>query len=120
MLGALFEKSGVPYIIFERSSSLKPMGNVPARTHKLLILETTHSENTFLSREPPSHSSFFYGYIGSAMAVGPTLLPIFQQLGIYEEFISIGKYLTHIPSCKESNEILYPQRATDFRPIEEL
>ncbi|KAK3816922.1 MAG: hypothetical protein JOS17DRAFT_758561 [Linnemannia elongata] len=82
MLGALFEKSGVPYIIFERSSSLKPMG--------------------------------------SAMAVGPTLLPIFQQLGIYEEFISIGKYLTHIPSCKESNEILYPQRATDFRPIEEF
>ncbi|KAF9146994.1 hypothetical protein BG015_011424 [Linnemannia schmuckeri] len=54
------------------------------------------------------------------MAVGPTLLPIFQQLGIYEEFLSIGKYLTHIPSFKESNEILYPKRATDFRPIEEF
>ncbi|KAG9071579.1 hypothetical protein KI688_005792 [Linnemannia hyalina] len=82
MLGALLEQSGVPYIIFERSSSLKPLG--------------------------------------SAMAVGPTLLPIFQQLGIYEEFISIGKYLTHIPSFKESNEILCPLGATDFRPIEEF
>lgn len=54
------------------------------------------------------------------MAVGPTLLPIFQQLGIYEEFLTLGKYLTHIPSFGESNEILYPKRPTDFRPIEEL
>ncbi|KAF9149565.1 hypothetical protein BG015_008650, partial [Linnemannia schmuckeri] len=56
----------------------------------------------------------------SAIAVGPTLLPIFQQLGIYEEFLALGKYLTHIPSFGESNEILYPKRPTDFRPIEEL
>ncbi|KAF9132883.1 hypothetical protein BGX30_012505 [Mortierella sp. GBA39] len=82
MLGALLEKSNVPYAIFERSTTLKPLG--------------------------------------SAMAVGPTLLPIFQQLGIYEEFLTIGKYLTHIPSFGESNEILYPKRPSDFRPIEEF
>ncbi|KAH7056161.1 hypothetical protein BKA57DRAFT_500513 [Linnemannia elongata] len=82
MLGALLEKSNVPYAIFERSTTLKPLG--------------------------------------SAMAVGPTLLPIFQQLGIYEEFLTIGKYLTHIPGFGESNEILYPKRPTDFRPIEEF
>lgn len=82
LLGALLEKSNVPYAIFERSSTLKPLG--------------------------------------SAMAVGPTLLPIFQQLGIYEEFLTLGKYLTHIPGYGESNEILYPKRPTDFRPIEEF
>ncbi|KAG0068525.1 hypothetical protein BGZ89_004575 [Linnemannia elongata] len=65
MLGALLEKSNVPYAIFERSTTLKP-------------------------------------------------------LGIYEEFLTIGKYLTHIPGFGESNEILYPKRPTDFRPIEEF
>ncbi|KAK3814504.1 MAG: hypothetical protein J3R72DRAFT_55794 [Linnemannia gamsii] len=43
MLGALLEKSGVRYTIFERAAIVKPLG--------------------------------------SAMAVGPTLLPIFEQLG---------------------------------------
>lgn len=41
MLGALLEQSGVPYTIFERSSSLKPLGIVQARTHRLLRLETS-------------------------------------------------------------------------------
>ncbi|KAG0293586.1 hypothetical protein BGZ96_002631 [Linnemannia gamsii] len=82
MLGALLEKSNVPYAIFERSTNLRPLG--------------------------------------SAMAVGPTLLPIFQQLGIYEEFLTLGKYLTHIPGFGESDENLYPKRPTDFQPIEEF
>ncbi|KAF9537188.1 hypothetical protein EC957_008679 [Mortierella hygrophila] len=77
LLGALLEKSGVPYNIFERAAAVKPLG--------------------------------------SAMSVGPTLLPIFQQLGIYDDIISIGKYITHTEIFKES---LDPYRPTDHRPIE--
>ncbi|KAG0199465.1 hypothetical protein BGX33_011622 [Mortierella sp. NVP41] len=79
MLGALLEKSGVPYTIFERAAVVKPLG--------------------------------------SAMSVGPTLLPIFQQLGIYDEFLTIGKYLTHTFGYKESLE---PHKPQDHRPIEDF
>ncbi|KAG0260760.1 hypothetical protein BGZ95_004363 [Linnemannia exigua] len=78
MLGALLEKSGVPYKIFERSSTVKPLG--------------------------------------SAMSIGPTLLPIFQQLGIYDDIVAISKYLTHTELFKENSGPYKPQ---DCRPIEE-
>ncbi|KAF8941933.1 hypothetical protein BGZ47_007046 [Haplosporangium gracile] len=80
MLGALLEKSDVPYAIFERASSVKPLG--------------------------------------SALSVGPALLPIFQQLGIYEDFLAIGKYGTHIMGYKE--QPLRLMRPLDFRPVEEF
>ncbi|KAF9907147.1 hypothetical protein EC991_011287 [Linnemannia zychae] len=79
MLGALLEKSGVPYTIFERAAVVKPLG--------------------------------------SAMSVGPTLLPIFQQLGIYDEFLTIGKYGTHTETYRESLE---PYKPTDHRPVEDF
>ncbi|KAF9931279.1 hypothetical protein FBU30_010508 [Linnemannia zychae] len=79
MLGALLEKSNVPYMIFERAVAVKPLG--------------------------------------SAMAIGPTLLPVFHQLGIYDEFLTIGKYITHTQGIKESMETY---RASDHRPIEEF
>ncbi|KAK5823679.1 hypothetical protein F5H01DRAFT_363343 [Linnemannia elongata] len=55
--------------------------------------------------------------LGSAMTVGPALLPIFQQLGIYDDLVDIGKYMTHVEAFKES---LQPYRPVDWRPFEEL
>ncbi|KAK3830616.1 MAG: hypothetical protein J3R72DRAFT_495925 [Linnemannia gamsii] len=78
IFGALLEKQGLPYAIFERASAAKP--------------------------------------IGSAMSVGPVLLPIFQQLGIYDEFLTIGKYVTHAGAFKETLE---PYKPNDYSPIEE-
>ncbi|KAF8947876.1 hypothetical protein BGZ47_007544 [Haplosporangium gracile] len=78
LLGTLFEKSGVPYTIFERAAIVKPLG--------------------------------------AALAVGPTLLPIFQQIGIYDDIVAAGKLLTHTRAYKESLEII---KATDYRPVEE-
>ncbi|KAF9136762.1 hypothetical protein BG015_003024 [Linnemannia schmuckeri] len=66
MLGALLEKSGVPYAIFERATTVKPLG--------------------------------------SAMSVGPTLLPTFQQIGIYDNILSIGKYMSFTETYKETLE----------------
>jgi len=51
------------------------------------------------------------------MAVGPTLLPIFQQLGIYDEFLPLGKRIVYTPFYKESLESYRP---TDHIAIEEL
>ncbi|KAF9272492.1 hypothetical protein BGZ88_004724, partial [Linnemannia elongata] len=55
--------------------------------------------------------------LGSAMTVGPALLPIFQQLGIYDDLVDIGKYMTHVEAFKESCQ---PYRPVDWRPFEEL
>ncbi|KAF9901574.1 hypothetical protein EC991_005996 [Linnemannia zychae] len=79
LLGALLEKSNVPYIIFERATVVKPLG--------------------------------------SGLTVGSTLLPIFQQLGIYEEFLTISKYLSHAGAYTES---LQPYKPSDYRPLEEF
>lgn len=51
------------------------------------------------------------------MAVGPTLLPIFQQLGIYDDFLPLGKRIRYTPFYKESLESYRP---TDHIAIEEL
>ncbi|KAF9102079.1 hypothetical protein BGX29_004968 [Mortierella sp. GBA35] len=53
LLGALLEKAAIPYEIFERTSSVKPLG--------------------------------------SALMIGSNLLPLFEQIGIDEEFIALGK-----------------------------
>ncbi|KAF9124920.1 hypothetical protein BGW39_007797 [Mortierella sp. 14UC] len=77
MLGALFEKSGVPYTILEKAVAVKPLGSV--------------------------------------MTVGPVLMAIFQQLGIYNDILAIGKYMTHI---RMHNESLQPLKPTDYTPVE--
>ncbi|KAG0379264.1 hypothetical protein BGX24_001087 [Mortierella sp. AD032] len=79
LLGALLEKSGVPYKIFESAPSVKPLG--------------------------------------SALSVGPLLLPILQQLGVYEEFLSISKYMSQIAM---HNESLKPYKPTDYSLVEEF
>ncbi|KAF9124835.1 hypothetical protein BGW39_007864 [Mortierella sp. 14UC] len=64
MLGALLEKSDVPYTMFERATNVKPLG--------------------------------------SAMTVGPTLLPVFEQLGIYDDFLAISNPLDEIAYFQEN------------------
>jgi hypothetical protein len=51
------------------------------------------------------------------MSIGPTLLPIFQQMGIYDDILVAGKYMTHVETF---NEALDTVRKNDYRPIEEL
>jgi hypothetical protein len=51
------------------------------------------------------------------MLIGPGLLPTFQQLGIYDAFLAIGKKLYCANNYKESLE---KYRPTDTKPIEDL
>ncbi|KAK3835657.1 MAG: hypothetical protein J3R72DRAFT_451391 [Linnemannia gamsii] len=82
MLGALLEKAGIPYTIFERAHTVKPLG--------------------------------------SAMAVGPAILPIFQQLGIYEEILAISKPFYHVYNYLETEDGLYTIKPKYFGVVEEL
>ncbi|KAF9136068.1 hypothetical protein BGW39_008031 [Mortierella sp. 14UC] len=81
MLGALLEKSATPYTIFERATTVKPLG--------------------------------------SAMVLGPSIFPILQQLGIYDEILSIGKYINRMHSYKE-RESLDQMPDIDISPAEEF
>ncbi|KAF9136065.1 hypothetical protein BGW39_008028 [Mortierella sp. 14UC] len=58
--------------------------------------------------------------LGSAMSIGPTLLPLFEQLGIYDELVAIGKYLTHIRDYKETQNSAEPVPPLDLTLAEEL
>lgn len=51
------------------------------------------------------------------MLIGPGLLAAFQQLGIYDDFLAIGKKLYRTNNYKES---LKKYRPTDTKPIEDL
>ncbi|KAF8947925.1 hypothetical protein BGZ47_007321 [Haplosporangium gracile] len=55
--------------------------------------------------------------VGAGMLIGPGLLSTFQQLGIYEEFLAIGKKLCRTNTYKESLE---KYRPTDTTPIEDF
>ncbi|KAF9539243.1 hypothetical protein EC957_005621 [Mortierella hygrophila] len=53
--------------------------------------------------------------VGAGMLIGPGILPTFQQLGIYDDFLAIGKKLYCTQNYKESLE---KYRPTDTKPIE--
>ncbi|KAF9539242.1 hypothetical protein EC957_005620 [Mortierella hygrophila] len=78
LLGALLEKANVSYTIFERASSVKPLG--------------------------------------SAMSIGSALIPVFRQLGCYDEFVAIGKRSIVGETWKESTF----GYSLDFLPREEF
>ncbi|KAF9095596.1 hypothetical protein BGX29_008959 [Mortierella sp. GBA35] len=79
MLGALLEKAGIPYMVFERAAAVKPLG--------------------------------------SALSIGSALMPVFTQLGILDEFITMVKPLAYIVSYKESLE---PFTSSDYTLSEEF
>ncbi|KAF9091029.1 hypothetical protein BGX23_005545 [Mortierella sp. AD031] len=68
-LGAILQKSDIPYEIFERAAEVKPLG--------------------------------------SAMAFSGSLAPLFKQLGIYEEFVAMGKQSDSIQIFNHKREHQY-------------
>ncbi|KAG0284804.1 hypothetical protein BGZ96_010866 [Linnemannia gamsii] len=79
LLGALLERCNIPYTIFERASSVKPLG--------------------------------------SAMVVAGQLMPIIEQLGLFEQVAAAGKRLHSSLMVKENKEIML---FMNFLPSEEL
>ncbi|KAF9124984.1 hypothetical protein BGW39_007750, partial [Mortierella sp. 14UC] len=109
MLGALLEKSNVPYIIFESAAIIKSLGFAA-------LCSSDPPIDALYLRAAPNVVLLSYAlrfrYISRTHNS-----PIFQQLSIYDEFSSIGKYITHTPVYTKALE---PYRLTDQRPIEEF
>lgn len=52
--------------------------------------------------------------LGSAIALGPGVVPIFKQIGIYDEFLKLAK----IANCIQVfNEERKPEFIMDFSPL---
>lgn len=64
MLGALLEKSNVPYAIFERSTTLKPLGKpFTSKTHNTYTQSSTKKTIVRSTLIPNmNYSSFFFAY----------------------------------------------------------
>ncbi|KAG0369737.1 hypothetical protein BGX24_002306 [Mortierella sp. AD032] len=55
--------------------------------------------------------------LGSALSIGPNVLPVFEQLGIYDEFLNISKPIPQLSYFKEHLKACKP---SDQRPVEKL
>jgi 2-polyprenyl-6-methoxyphenol hydroxylase-like FAD-dependent oxidoreductase len=77
VLGALLERAGVDFQIYERAAVVKPLGNDPTMQHVMSAL--------------PPFLLLSFCCIGSAMAFGCNVMDLFRQLGIEEEFLSHAK-----------------------------
>ncbi|KAF9406182.1 hypothetical protein BGZ94_003217 [Podila epigama] len=78
-LAVLLHKAGVPFLVFERSKEVKP--------------------------------------IGSFICLGAMVGPLFKQLGIYDEFVQLGKRIDH---CEMYTEDLKPQKDIDIRAVKKI
>ncbi|KAK5802012.1 hypothetical protein F5H01DRAFT_81527 [Linnemannia elongata] len=68
-LGILLHKANIPFEIYERAATVKPLG--------------------------------------SAMYFNCTTAPLFKQCGIYDEFLSIGKFISKIDMCTEDRKVAF-------------
>lgn len=97
LLGALLERAEISYTIFERALVVRPLGIITPPSLSFL-----HVSRTGQCRSVSYHrSSFPFVYIGSGLIIGPNLMPLFEQLGIMEEFISLGKATTECIISRE-------------------
>ncbi|KAG0314831.1 hypothetical protein BGZ97_008899 [Linnemannia gamsii] len=78
-LGILLERAQIPFEIFERTSTIKPLG--------------------------------------SALSIGPNLIPFLEQIIPIEDFFSASKPMTDVRSFNEQRQFVF---SSDFSPIEEL
>ncbi|KAK3819386.1 MAG: hypothetical protein JOS17DRAFT_756323 [Linnemannia elongata] len=79
MLGASLERCNIPYTIFERASTVKPLG--------------------------------------SALSVGGQIMPVFEQLGLYDKYVDMAKPFTVSTDIRESGESL---PALDLKVAEDM
>lgn len=51
------------------------------------------------------------------MAIGGTLLGLFEQLGIFDELVSLAKWFTHSAVLNEAGETIVTR---NYLPVQEL
>ncbi|KAF9176814.1 hypothetical protein BGZ50_009624, partial [Haplosporangium sp. Z 11] len=84
MLGMILEKAGIDYCIFERAAKVKPLGEETAMIFLYLFVPSRFAQ---FNLSPLA--------LGSAMTLGPAILPVFEQLGLIEEFNKVAMPLSN-------------------------
>lgn len=79
MLGNLLQKGGVSYEIYERAKEIVPLD--------MLVC----CRGLILFYSPLSLLTPFFGLLGSAISIGCCFAQLFKQIGIYDEFVKLGK-----------------------------
>lgn len=51
---------------------------------------------------------------GSAIALGPSVSPLFQQLGIYEKLLAIAKPVNHVHVITDGMQPVYTMNLSDL------
>jgi len=80
MLGNLLLKGNVPFLIFEKAKEVKPLGTLSDGKN--------HMKQVKKKRRLSSNSAIS---TGSAFSLGNSVSTLLKQLGIYDEFLEIGK-----------------------------
>lgn len=85
LLAVILEQVGIPYTVFERSSEMKPLG------------KTASSYIEFFSHVPSTNSEIFLLaflhiklYPGAIMCLNSGILPVFEQLGLFEDLMRVS------------------------------
>jgi 2-polyprenyl-6-methoxyphenol hydroxylase-like FAD-dependent oxidoreductase len=111
-LGILLERAQIPFDIFERSPIVKPLGKVCCHSH----YQRKH-QSRLLSNFAVLSPFFIFLLAGSALSVGPNLIPFLEQIIPIDDFYNASKPMTDLQSYNERRQYAY---SSDFSPIKEL
>lgn len=94
-MALLLLKANIPFLVLERAKEIKPFGkhdlDTPASLKSVKLTIICHRLNL----------------IGSAIALGPMVAPLFIQLGIYDEFLKRSKYYDETQMLSENLKLVH-------------
>ena len=104
LLGALLQKARIQYHIFERATEVKPLGKAATCFLSFFLcfflsfqsLSGTRTNNQHFTRINLTVAT------GSALCLGPTILPALEQLGLLQDIerMSFPCNQAHLLNCK--------------------
>lgn len=117
--GALLEKAGIPYIILERANTVKALGRaeLKAEAHSGFLKGRYVLSRMVYSSPHIVFVVIIHKMTGSAISIGATLLPLFDQLGLLDDFVAIGKPSVRCMVNREGDQVSF---ANDFTLWKEL
>src|SRR5690554_3925145 len=81
LLGILLDRASIPYQIYERSKTIRPLGMKNRRP-----VPATYPIYAPTLTKPFSYSEL----TGAVMCLSPNIMPAFEQLGLFEGLVNIS------------------------------
>lgn len=105
-LAVLLERAKIDFELFESSSSVSPLGTPHVylfHFYQYVSIETPYS-SLFTNRPKTPLWPFFHSVrlLGSAILIGPTVMPLFEQLGLLRRLQEVSKPIKTMHLTEES------------------